>query len=200
MIFKHTLQVTMGSYCSPSCCILESFYSLSHSRDTLIVSAWHLLELTKDISRAQTHFLALTLRRTTSSNPRTLYSLVDAEVIPWSYLEAVWANRANFADSSPASAKSMLTMDEAARKRDGALGSVMVMSIELPEGDNRPPRDALKEMNVHTLQPLGLFKVHKDTLSRLPPLPKEYYMKCLRNGLDGGAYAMRFQPYIPVDS
>jgi hypothetical protein len=43
----------------------------------------------------------------------------------------------------------MLTADEAARKREGALGSVMVMSIELPEGDNRPPRDALKEVRRH---------------------------------------------------
>jgi hypothetical protein len=40
----------------------------------------------------------------------------------------------------------MLAKDEEERKRDGALGSVMVMSIELPKGDNRPPRDAVTEV------------------------------------------------------
>ena len=116
------------------------------------MSAWHLLELTKDITRARTHFLILTLRRTASSNPRTLFSLVDAEVLPWSVLEAAYANRANALDLSPASPKAMLAMDEEGRKRDGALGSVMVVSVELPKGDNRPPRDALTEVRENVRQ------------------------------------------------
>lgn len=115
-------------------------------RDTLTVSAWNLLELIKDISRARTFFLALTLRRTESSNPRTLYSLVEAEVLPLSALEAVFASLGNFADSSPVSPKSLLARDEEQRKREGGLGSVMVMSIELPKGDSRKPHDAMKEV------------------------------------------------------
>lgn len=170
-------------------------YAQSHNGDTLTVSAWRLLELTKDISRARTHFLILTLRRTASSNPRALYSLVDAEVLPWSVLEAAYANRVNVSDLSPLSPKLMLEKDEEERKRDGGIGSVMVISLELPKGDNRPPHNALTELSVHFLLPLGLFKVHRDILSRLPPLPKEYYMKCLKNSLDGGAYTMTFQPY-----
>lgn len=115
-------------------------------RDTLTVSAWNLLELTRDITRAKTHFLALTLRRTESSDPRTLYSLVDAEVLQWSVLETAFANRANFSDLSPVSVKEMLENDEAERKREGGLGSVLVMSMELPKGDNRPPHKALVEV------------------------------------------------------
>lgn len=67
-------------------------------------------------------------------------------MLPWSVLEAAYANRANASDLSPASPKAMLAMDEEGRKRDGALGSVMVVSVELPKGDNRPPRDALTEV------------------------------------------------------
>ena len=95
----------MGTYYSPlhTICWLNLKF-----RDTLTVSAWRLLELTKDISRARTHFLILTLRRTASSNPRALYSLVDAEVLPWSVLEAAYANRVNVSDLSPLSPKLML--------------------------------------------------------------------------------------------
>ena len=136
----------MGTYYSPlhTICWLNLKF-----RDTLTVSAWRLLELTKDISRARTHFLILTLRRTASSNPRALYSLVDAEVLPWSVLEAAYANRVNVSDLSPLSPKLMLEKDEEERKRDGGLGSVMVISLELPKGDNRPPHNALTEVSSH---------------------------------------------------
>lgn len=148
-----------------------------------------LLDLLKDISRARTHFLAVTLRRTTSSNPRLFYSLVEAEVLPWSALETVYENRVNYGDSSQVSPRKMFKADEERRKRlHGALGSVMVVSIELPAGDNRPPRNALGEVGIkslaqliikfveslvlslqvaiHILQPLGLFTEHKISLSR----------------------------------
>lgn len=118
-------------------------------RDTLSFSAWNLLGLLRDISRARTHFLAVTLRRTDSFNSRTMYSLVDAEALPWSVLDAVYANRAHIADLSPVSPRLMLEKDEEGRKRRGeALGSVMVVSIELPHGDNRSPRNALSEVRL----------------------------------------------------
>lgn len=117
-------------------------------RDTLTVSAWHLLELTKDISRAKTHCLVLTLRHTDSPNPRAIYSLIDAEVLPLSILEATYENRTNFWSElgQTVSPKEMLASDEEERKRAGGLGSVMVMSIELPKGDNRSPRNAMNEV------------------------------------------------------
>jgi hypothetical protein len=106
----------------------------------------------QDISRARTHFLALTLRRATSSNPRLFYSLVEAEVLPWSALDTVYANRANFSDSSPVSPRKIFEKDEENRRRmGGSLGSVMVTSIELPAGDNRPPRDALGTVRAYFL-------------------------------------------------
>jgi hypothetical protein len=118
----------------------------SNYRESLTLSAWNLLKLRKDISRARSHFLALTLRRTESSNPRTLYTLIEAEVIPWSVMDAAYANRGHFAESVPVSPRLMLYNDEQQRKREGGLGSVMVMSIELPKGDNRPPREAFKQV------------------------------------------------------
>lgn len=112
------------------------------------MSAWHLLELTKDISRAKTHCLVLTLRHTDSPNPRAIYSLIDAEVLPLSILEATYENRTNFWSElgQTVSPKEMLASDEEERKRAGGLGSVMVMSIELPKGDNRSPRNAMNEV------------------------------------------------------
>jgi hypothetical protein len=137
--FECSPNITMGICYSQ----ILYLYSLNF-RDTLTLSAWHLLELTKDITRAKTHFLLLTLRRSTSSNPRALYSLIEAAVLPFSVLEDTFSNRGRFEDSSPVSPKAMLVKDEEGRKREGALGSVMVLSIELPKGDNRSPLDALQ--------------------------------------------------------
>jgi hypothetical protein len=207
-------------------------YLHSNFRDTLTISAWHMLDLTRDITRAKTHFLLLTLRRTASSDPRALYSLIDVAVLPLSVLEDSYSHLGRLGDESPVSPTAMLAENEKERQREGALGSVMVMSIELPKGDSRSPQDALKEVDrvpkfikhlilliywqvsVHILQPLGLFEVHKESLSRLvsvrlmpcanqkkfanhvqPPFPRDLRIKCLKNALDGGAYSMRFQPY-----
>lgn len=171
-------------------------WAKTHNGDTLTVTAWNMLELTRDITRAQTHILALTLRRTDSSNPRTYYDLVEVEVVPMTLLDAIYSNRGDL-NMNPVFPRTVLEQDAERRKPDGALGSVMVMSIELPKGDNRPLRDALSELNVSTMQPLGLFNVHKNTISRLPRLSKALYIRCLENSLKGGAYAMQFQPYIP---
>ena len=81
------------------------------------MSAWNLLGLIRDITRAKIHFVALTLRRTESSDPRALYSLVDP---PWKpHLQTV-GRRGNVKEAS-----------------------VLVTSMESPKGDNRPPHKAL---------------------------------------------------------
>jgi hypothetical protein len=118
------------------------------TRDLLTVSAWNLLGLTTDITRAKTHFLLLTLRRTSSSNPRTFYSLIDVAAIPLSALERAYASRVTLAETR-VSPMASLAEDEQRRKRDGALGSVMVVSVELPEGDNRSPHEALDTVCTH---------------------------------------------------
>lgn len=75
-----------------------------------------------------------------------MYSLIDAEALPFSVLESAYANRGQLSDLTPVSPKAMLAKDEEGRKRDGALGSVLVVSIELPKGDNRSIRDALSQV------------------------------------------------------
>jgi len=60
-------------------------------------------------------------------------------------LDDVYSNRSDL-DMNPVSPRTVLDQDAERRKPEGALGSVMVMSIELPKGDNRPPRDALSEV------------------------------------------------------
>ena len=161
--------------------------TLTSTRDTLTVSAWNLLKLTQDITRAQTHVLALTLRRTDSSNPRTYYDLVEVEVLPMTLLDSIYSNRGDL-NMNPVSPRLVLKQHSERRKHDGGLGSVMVMSIELPKGEDRPLRDALSEvsvsivkifryslliqvkMNINIMQPLGLFNVHKNSIGRLVSL------------------------------
>lgn len=107
------------------------------------------MELTKDISRAKTHFMAVTLRRTPSHNPRTFYTLIDYEIIPLSWIEEAWSNRVSAHDErTPLSPRAILTRDADQRMRnDGALGSVLVTSFELPPGDDRSPREAVKNVS-----------------------------------------------------
>ena len=128
---------------------------LNPTSDTLTVSAWNLLELTKDITRAQEYILAMTLRRTDSSNPRTYYDLVEVDVLPMTLLDSIYANRGDL-NMNPVSPRLVLKQDAERRKPEGALGSVMVMSIELPKGENRPIRDALSEVSVSMLKFLGI--------------------------------------------
>jgi hypothetical protein len=83
---------------------------------------------------------------TPSENPRAIYSLIEAAVLPLSDLEDALSCLDRYGDSSPFSPKAMLAKDDEARKLEGALGSVVVMSMELPKGDNRSPQDALKKV------------------------------------------------------
>jgi len=141
----------------------------------------------------------LTLRRTPSKHPRTFYSLEAYDIIPLSWLEKLWSNLGNAIDESPVSPKKILADDAAKRKKDGALGSVLVISMELAPGNNRSPREALETYNTHVIQPLGVFDVHKNKLATFPRLPVAYWEDCLKNGLKGGAWARTFVPYVPSD-
>ena len=114
-----------------------------------------MLELTQDITRAQTHILALALRRTDSSNPRTYYDLVEVEVLPMTLSDSVYSNRGDL-NMNPVSPRLVLEKDAERRKSDGCLGSVMVMSVELPKGDNRPLRDAFSQVSAAMLKFLGI--------------------------------------------
>ncbi|KAG5641395.1 hypothetical protein DXG03_005348 [Asterophora parasitica] len=39
----------------------------------------------------------------TNPGPRPSYTLIDGDVLPWTLLDDVFSNRANFADNSPTS-------------------------------------------------------------------------------------------------
>ena len=95
--------------------------TLTSTRDTLTVSAWNLLELTQDITRAQTHVLSLTLRRTDSSNPRTYYDLVEVEVLPMTLLDSIYFHRGDL-NTNPVSPRMALEQDVERRKHDDSLG------------------------------------------------------------------------------
>jgi len=70
-------------------------------------------------------------------------------------LDSIYSNRADV-NMNPASPRLMLEQDAERRKHHGTLGSVMVMSIELPKGDNRPPRNALSEVSAAILKFFGI--------------------------------------------
>jgi len=75
-------------------------------------------------------------------------------------LDSIYSNHGDL-NMNPVSCRVVLKQDAERRKHDGGLGSVMVMSIELPKGENRPLRDALSEVGVSVLQFLGILSRSK---------------------------------------
>jgi hypothetical protein len=69
-------------------------------------------------------------------------------------LDSIYSNRGDL-NMNPVSPRLVLEQDAERRKHD-ALGSVMVMSIELPKGDNRPLRDALSQVSTAMFKFLGI--------------------------------------------
>lgn len=135
-----------------------SLIGLLYSSDTLTMTSWHALELLRDFDRRRTHFVAVTIRRRTdSTNPRTLYSLIDCEVLPRTLMEEKYANVADLLHHGQLRAEvstNPLTIwdaDEVERKTEwahvGALGSCMVVTMELPEGDNRSVTQAFMDVS-----------------------------------------------------
>jgi len=66
-------------------------------------------------------------------------------------LDSIYFHRGDL-KMNPVSPRMALEQDVERRKHDDSLGSVMVMSVELPTGDNRPPRDALIEVSAAMLK------------------------------------------------
>ncbi|KAF9270005.1 hypothetical protein L218DRAFT_982691 [Marasmius fiardii PR-910] len=145
-----------------------------HNGDTFTVVCWQAMDLTKNISKARTHFLALALKRNLeSSDPSHPDPEIGQSINPMSLLER----------------------DRQQRIRDGYLGSVLVVSVELAENElDKTPEQAVIETACPTFQPLGLIQVHQRSFQRLPSLPKAIWKLCLKNALDGYAYAMNVQP------
>jgi hypothetical protein len=72
-------------------------------------------------------------------------------------LDSIYSNRGDL-NMNRVSPRLMLEKDVERRKHDddSILGSVMVMSIELPKGENRPLRNALSEVSAAMLKFFGI--------------------------------------------
>ncbi|KAE9382723.1 hypothetical protein BT96DRAFT_1010128 [Gymnopus androsaceus JB14] len=161
-----------------------------------------------NISKAHTHFLMITLKRNlSSSNPLTLYSLIDADVLPLSILDTELSKASHV--ESPEKVEGvphpvalridLLRKDEQQRLTAGSLGSVLLVSVELTEDEmhKSPAQAVLDPVGHFTLWVYSGYTREANTKSRLvikPFLPKQVWKLCLKNALDGNAYAMRVQP------
>ncbi|KZT74719.1 hypothetical protein DAEQUDRAFT_807051 [Daedalea quercina L-15889] len=173
-------------------------WTQQHNGDTLTFACWQAMDLMHDIRKSETHCFAVTLRKNAVwTNPRAMYSLVDAAVLPLALLSKHYENVANAYDEKPVNViEEMLVNDRKRRTtEDGALGSVLVMSFELAPDENMTVEEAVAKKSVPVWQPLGLFKEHKKFLSALPDMAHSFWKPCLKNALNGGAYSMKFQPW-----
>ncbi|KAI5900699.1 uncharacterized protein SCHCODRAFT_02483727 [Schizophyllum commune H4-8] len=168
------------------------------SSDTYTICAWLALDLANHPERATTHFLGITLRRNLkSTNPRALYTLVDAEVLPLSVLQDTFEGRWAMDGSYPVSPILALEHDARGRKiNDGALGSVMVFSVELQEDEEKTVEQAVRTVSLDLLSNLAL---HQRKFSTFPMNQlngqKGLWSRCLANGLKGGAFSLNYTPY-----
>lgn len=170
----------------------------AHNGDTLTVTAWHALELTKDITKSLTHFMALTVRKNDKyQSVRAMYSFDDVAVLPIVLI----ANKAGsvvppMVGQGPPILE--ISSDHRAEAiRDGHLGSVMVMTFELAPDEKMSPEEAVRQKSMFVMQPLRLFEVHRTSLRRLPSITRSPTMwrTCLKNSLDGGAWSFKYQPW-----
>ncbi|KAF7305816.1 MYND-type domain-containing protein [Mycena chlorophos] len=178
-----------------------------HNGDTFTMACWHAMNLVQDIGKAKTHFLAVTLSRNlNATNPRALHSLVDAAVLPFAVLEEKFSGAALLAQDAssgshreiPMTPLDMLRANERERVRDdGALGAVLVTCVELgPKEKAKSVEQAVRDTMCPTYHPLGLFGVHQRSISAMPAIVFEerFWKLCLRNALDGYAWALQRHP------
>ncbi|KAJ6602564.1 hypothetical protein DFH09DRAFT_899927, partial [Mycena vulgaris] len=171
--------------------------------DSFTFGCWHAMDLIRNLDKAKTHFLGVVLRRKLdATTDRTLYTLVDVEVLPFRIMDEKFKSSARLTPSGQElpglSPINVLKQDAESRKNDGALGSVMVISTEL---DEKAPSKSVEQYMIDTaaptFQPLRLFKVHRDAMHQLNEngLFRLNWKLCLKNALDGGIYGPIFRPH-----
>lgn len=114
-------------------------------RDTLSVVAWLALGLLDDIEARKSKVLVLGLCRTASENPSTYYTLKEARVVPVAELKRIYKHHS----TNPGR---VLREHEQIRQADGAIGAMLVISVEQAEDDSRTVLEALSQAS----QPFSL--------------------------------------------
>ncbi len=102
--------------------------------------AWHALGLVRDIEARKSKILLLGLHRTASSDPKTYYTLKDVCILPVADATRIFKGVAQ----NPAR---ILKDVEKERQIDGAIGGMLVMSVEQAADDNRPVLEALGKVS-----------------------------------------------------
>lgn len=157
-----------------------------HNGETLTVVAWHALGLVRDIEARKSKILLLGLCRASSNDPKTFYTLKDVCVVPVADVKRI------FKGSSQNPAR-MLKDAEKEQQEDGAIGGMLVMSMEQEADDRRPVLEALGKISTMTFQPLGVFEVHRTAFKPIGQLPESIWKACLENALRGGLFSPIFR-------
>ncbi|KAJ7506792.1 hypothetical protein B0H11DRAFT_243926 [Mycena galericulata] len=163
-----------------------SAWAQVHNGEALTVTAWQALGLLGDIEARKSKVLVVALRRTPSDDPKTYYTLKDTCAVPVADLKRIFKNFSQ----TPGR---MLREHEQIRKADGAIGAMLVMSVEQAADDNRTILEILGKISTLTFQPLGVFEEHRTSFSRIGQLPEPVWKACLDNVLRGGLFTPTFR-------
>ncbi|KAJ7184657.1 hypothetical protein C8R46DRAFT_938641 [Mycena filopes] len=158
----------------------------AHNGLTLTVVAWQALGLLGDIEARKSKVLILGLCRTTSTTPKMYYTLKDAHVASVAELK----QRFKHHSSNPGR---ILREQEQIRQADGAIGAMLVMSVEQTEDDPRSVMQALGEISTMTFQPLGVCEEHRTSFQRIGQLRETVWKASLGNALRGGVFLPVFR-------
>ncbi|KAJ7825284.1 hypothetical protein B0H14DRAFT_2820943, partial [Mycena olivaceomarginata] len=139
-----------------------------------------------DIEARKSNILVLGLCRTSSSDPKTYYTLKDVGILPVADAKRIFKGRLQHPSR-------ILKDAEKQRQADGAIGAMLVISVEQAGNDNRTVLEAVSQSTTCAYQPLGVFEVHRTSLSRVGQLPEAMWKACLANVLRGGLWSPHFR-------
>lgn len=112
------------------------------------------MHLAQDLSKADTHFLAITLRRNPTAEPlRSMYALVDAAVLPLTLFDNKFERmQDSFTHSARNPVREALARDMPQLVKEGLLGGVLALYIELGEKEELTPEEAVVQVGALSLQ------------------------------------------------
>ncbi|KAJ7054548.1 hypothetical protein C8F01DRAFT_1161975 [Mycena amicta] len=178
-----------------------------HRTYVLVPVCWFALALDRDMNKSTTHFVAITLSRNFDSpSDRTLYSLVDADVLPLSILEEKSIREH---DKGPGvkpynPAQHFFGQRERMLKdaSKGVIGGALVVCIELSPKDKtkfKTVREAVigTPCDCFYSWPQVLFTTARDVYKPLNLHQSSQWKACLKNALNGFAFSPIQQKLSP---